>query len=160
MDTAHPLAGRRRAFWWIRAFLNPLAKVILCSPLHGVMSHRLLLNTFSGRTSGKVYTTPISYIQQGRTLLLGVGGPWWKNLRGGVPVQVRLRGKTLTGRAEARTDEASMTRVYQTILAVNPTQARFMEINATANGEPDSQDVQRMLQRGSAVAEITLDSGQ
>jgi deazaflavin-dependent oxidoreductase (nitroreductase family) len=156
METSHPLAGRRRAFWWIRTLLNPLAKVILRSPFHGVMSRRLLLITFSGRKSGKVYTTPISYVQQDRTLLLGVGGPWWKNLRGGVPVQVRLRGKTLTGRAEAWTDEASMTRVYQTILAVNPTQARFMGITATANGEPESHDVQRVLQRGSAVVEISL----
>lgn len=144
-DKAHPLAGRRRAFGWIRTFLNPLATVILRSPLHGVMSRRLLLITFSGRKSGKVYTTPISYVQQDRTLLLGVGGPWWKNLRGGVPVQVRLRGKTLTGRAEVWTDEASMTRVYQTILAVNPTQARIMGITATANGEPDSHDVRQVV---------------
>jgi len=156
MDTAHPLAGRRRAFWWVRTILNPLVKVILHSPLHGIMSRRLLLITFSGRTSGKVYTTPISYIQQGRTLLLGVGGPWWKNLRGGVPVQVHLRGKTFTGRSEAWTDEASMTRAYRTILAVNPTQARFMGITATANGEPESHDVQRVLQRGSAVVERSL----
>jgi F420H(2)-dependent quinone reductase len=160
MDTAPPQASRRRAFWLSRTILNPLAKVILRSPLHGIMSRRLLLITFSGRTSGKVYTTPISYIQQDRTLLLSVGGPWWKNLRGGVPVQVRLRGKTLTGRAEAWTDEASMTRAYRTILTENPTQARFMGIAATANGQPASHDIQRVLQRGAAVVEISLDSGQ
>lgn len=115
-----------------------------------------MLISFTGRRSGKHYTTPISYVQQGQTLLLGVGGAWWKNLRGDAPVQVRLCGKTYTGRAEVREDEASMTRAYQTILAQNPTQARFMGITATPDGQPDSHDVQRARQRGAAVVEIHL----
>lgn len=111
-----------------------------------------MLITFTGRRSGKRYTTPISYVQQGQTLLLGVGETWWKNLRGDVPVQVRLHGKTYTGRAEAWTDEASMTRVYRTILTKNSVQARFVGISAT----PDDHDIQRALQRGAAVVELHL----
>jgi F420H(2)-dependent quinone reductase len=130
MNTVRTMVGRRQAFLWLRTILNPLAKSILRSPLHGVMSHSLMLITFTGRRSGKHYTTPISYAQQGQTLLLGVGGPWWKNLRGGAPVQVRLRGKTCAGRAEAWADEASMTRVYRTILAQHPTQV----VNALRSG--------------------------
>lgn len=156
MDTAQAMARRRQAFWWVRTFLNPLAKTILCSPLHGGMSRRLLLITFTGRKSGKPYTTPISYVQHGGTLLLGVGGRWWKNLRGGVPVQVLLRGKTHAGRAETWTDEASMTSAYRSILAENPTQARFMGITTTADGQPEPQAIQQALQRGAAVVEITL----
>src|SRR5215472_2484030 len=56
----------------------------------GVMSRRLLLITFSGRKSGKQYTTPIRYVQRGNIVLLGEGRRWWKNLCGDVPVQVRL----------------------------------------------------------------------
>jgi hypothetical protein len=160
MDTARTTPNRRQAFWVVRTILNPMAKVILRSPLHRVMSRRLMLITFAGRRSGKHFTTPISYVQQGHTLLLGVGGPWWKNLRGGVPVQVRLRGKIYAGRAEAWADEASMSRVYRTILAQNPTQARFMGITATSDGQPESRDIQQALQRGAAVVEISLDSGQ
>jgi deazaflavin-dependent oxidoreductase (nitroreductase family) len=156
MDTAQSMARRRQGFWWVRTLFNPLAKSILRSPLHGGMSRRLLLITFPGRKSGKRYTTPISYVQHGDTLLLGVGGRWWKNLRGGVPVQVLLRGKTYAGRAEAWTDEASMTRAYRTILAENPTQARFMGITATSDVQPDPHAVQQALQRGAAVVEITL----
>jgi len=158
MDTAQTMARRRRAFLWVRLLLNPVAKFILRSPLHGLMSSRLMLISFTGRRSGKHYTTPISYVQQGQTLLLGVGGPWWKNLRGDASVQVRLRGKTCTGRARVWEDEASMTRAYQTILEQNPTQARFMGITATPDGEPDSHDIQRARQRGAAVVEIQLDS--
>jgi F420H(2)-dependent quinone reductase len=156
MDTARTVTSRRQAFWLVRTILNPIAKVILRSPLHGVMSRRLMLITFAGRRSGKHYTTPISYVQEGHTLLLGVGGPWWKNLRGGVLVQVRLRGKTYAGRASAWTDEASMSRVYRTILVHNPTQARFMGITATSDGQPASHDIQQARERGAAVVEIHL----
>lgn len=159
MDTAQTRARRRQAFWWVRIILNPLAKSISRSPFHGMMSHRLLLITFLGRKSGKQYTTPISYVQQGDTLLLGVGGRWWKNLRGGASVQIRLRGKTYAGRAEAWTDEATMTQAYRTILAKNPTQARFMGITAIADGQPDRHSIQQALQRGAAVVEIRLTPG-
>jgi hypothetical protein len=147
---------RRRSFWLVRTFLNPLAKTILRSPLHGFMSRRLMLISFTGRTSGKRYTTPISYVQDGSRLLLGAGGPWWKNLRGGAPVEVRLRGKTRQGRAEAFTDEAAMMRAYQVILKLNPTQARFMGIVAAPDGQPDRQTILRARQRGAAVVEIQL----
>lgn len=156
METAPAQVRRRQAFWWVRTLFNPLAKTMLRSPLHGEMSRRLLLITFSGRKSGKQYTTPISYVQHGDTLLLGVGGPWWKNLRGGVPVWVRLRGNTYVGCAEAWTDEAAMTRAYRTILAENPTQARFMGITGTADNRPDPHAIQQAIQRGAAVVEITL----
>jgi hypothetical protein len=136
MDTAESRVERRQAFWWVRTILNPFAKTILRSPLHGVMSRRLMLITFTGRRTGKQYTTPISYVQQGKTLLLGVGGPWWRNLGGGAQVQVRLQGKTYTGHAEAWSDEASMIKAYHTILAKNPTQARFRGSQPPPTGNP------------------------
>jgi hypothetical protein len=74
METAPSMVRRRRAFWWVRTLFNPLAKSMLRSPLHGFMSRRLLLITFSRRKSGKQYTTSIRYVQHGDTLLLGVGG--------------------------------------------------------------------------------------
>ncbi len=115
-----------------------------------------MLITFTGRLSGKRYTTPVGYVQKGNILLLGVGGAWWKNLRGGAPVQVRLRGKAYLTRAQVFTDEPSVTRIYDTILAENPTQARFMGITSAPNGQPDHHDVVQALQRGAAVVEIDL----
>jgi hypothetical protein len=135
---------------------NPLATRVLRSPLHSLMSRRLMLVSFRGRKSGRYFTTPISYVQNGETLLLGVGGPWWRNLAGGVPVQVRLRGRTRAGHAEATTDEARVMEAYQTILRRNPTQARFMGITAATDGRPEKQSVAEALQRGAAVVEITL----
>ena len=89
--------------------MNALPKLILRSPLHVLMSKQLLLLTYTGRKSGKRYTFPITYAKVGNTLLLATDRPWWKNLRGGAQVQVWLRGKKHSARAEVVTDEATET---------------------------------------------------
>ena len=52
----------------VRRF-NKIARVILNSPLHRVLSERLMLIRFLGRTSGRTYTTPIAYVNDGGQLL-------------------------------------------------------------------------------------------
>jgi len=68
-------------------------------------SDRLLLLTFTGRKSGKVFTTPMRYAQEGDTLRMTVMYPWWKNLVGEATVRVLLRGKMRTGIAEVLPEE-------------------------------------------------------
>lgn len=77
---------------------NPIV-AILRSPLHAVMRKSLLLLGFRGRKSGREYTTPISYVPDGEDLLAVASRDhaWWKNLRGGASVGVRLRGRELKG---------------------------------------------------------------
>ena len=41
---------------------NPIVAGILRSPLHGVMSKSVMLLTYRGRRSGRIFTTPISYV--------------------------------------------------------------------------------------------------
>src|SRR5687768_285096 len=81
-------------------FINPFVSMILRSPLHKVLSSRLLLLTYTGRTTGKRFTIPVGYTPEGDTLTLFSGFGWWKNLRGGAPVVVCLQGRQRTGRAE------------------------------------------------------------
>lgn len=103
-----PLPG-----WLFTYVINPVMKLILRSPLHGLVSDYLLLLTFHGRKSGKQYTIPLGYARQGETILLFTNYSWWKNLRGGAPVQVRLKGKTLSGHAEAVKDPQAVARAVQ-----------------------------------------------
>ncbi len=63
--------------------MNRVPQLLLRSPLHGLMSSRYLLITFTGRKSGKQYTTPVAYLGEGDTIILTTDSPWWKNLRGG-----------------------------------------------------------------------------
>src|SRR5260370_42312758 len=83
----------------VRILANTIATTILRSPWHGMRSDRLLLLTFTGRKSGKKFTTPLRYAQEGETLVLKVLYPWWKNLVVEDTVNVLLRGEVRTGTA-------------------------------------------------------------
>ena len=96
---------------------NPFMKWLLRSPFHFIISKIYLLITFSGRKSGKIYTTPVQYAQQGNTLYIitSEGYTWWKNLRDGTEVQLHLRGKTCHGHAEISTDPQIISTLLQKI---------------------------------------------
>ena len=88
-----------------RILANAIATTILRSPWHKMRSDRLLLLTFTGRKSGKEFTTPMRYVQEGETLRMTAVYPWWKNLVGEATVHVLLRGEMCTGTAEVLPEE-------------------------------------------------------
>ena len=81
---------------------------LLRSPLHRLASGRLALITVTGRRSGREYTFPVLYSQDGDRVTIQVGWPerkvWWRNLRDGAGVRLRLRGEEQTGHARAHGD--------------------------------------------------------
>lgn len=79
--------------------VNAVVKLLLRSPLQRVLGRRLLLITFTGRRSGRSYTTPTRYIRDGADIVVFSerSRRWWRNLEGGAPVQVRVAGETLRG---------------------------------------------------------------
>ncbi len=91
--------------WFMNHLFNPFVSLILRSPLHGMMSGAVLLISIRGRKSGKVYTLPVQFAQSGDTIVILPGESqhktWWRNLRGGAPVRLLLRGKTLDAQAIA-----------------------------------------------------------
>lgn len=90
--------------------INPLMKALLRSPVHGLVSDTLLLITYTGRKSGRTYTTPVGYEELDGTLYVTsqTDRVWWKNLRGGAEVEVRLRGDRRVGHAEVIEDNESV----------------------------------------------------
>jgi F420H(2)-dependent quinone reductase len=90
---------------------NRVVKAILSSPAHRMLSDRLIVLTVTGRRTGKQRTFPVAYRQEGDKLFLHVDWPerkvWWKNLIGGAPVTVRLRGQVRHGRGVTRGDVES-----------------------------------------------------
>ena len=78
----------------INQTVNRLTRPLLRSPAHGLLSDRLLLLTFTGRKTGRRFSIPMNYTEQGDSILLVPQPPerttWWRNLRGeGAPVRVR-----------------------------------------------------------------------
>ena len=90
---------------------NPVIKAALRSPAHRLLDRRLVLISVIGVRSGRVFTFPVSYRRDGDRLEIVVGWPerkrWWRNLRDGARVGLRLRGEDLHGWAQARGDEES-----------------------------------------------------
>ncbi|MBN1283913.1 MAG: nitroreductase family deazaflavin-dependent oxidoreductase [Anaerolineae bacterium] len=139
-------------------WLNTVMKFVLRSPLHGMVSNVIMLVTFTGRKSGKSYTTPVSYLREGDEVLLFTHGQWWKNLRGGAPVTLRIKGKDLKGIAEPVTeDKEAITAGLRKILKHNPRDAKYYGVTTfDADGYPDPAEVARGAQ-GSVMVRIRLE---
>ena len=84
--------------------LNPLISWILRSPFHRLLSPGLMLVTVTGRRTGRRYTIPVGYQRDGETLAVMVSEArrksWWRNYLEPAPLELRLRGRKLQGRAE------------------------------------------------------------
>jgi hypothetical protein len=76
--------------------INPIMKFLLRSPVHGLWSDSLMLITFTGRKSGRRFTTPVRYIKTGETVrcFTAAENQWWRNLRTGARVELLIKGAT------------------------------------------------------------------
>jgi hypothetical protein len=74
---------------------NRLIRPLLTSPLHGILSKRLMLLTYTGRRSGRRITIPIGYFdgEPGTVLAMSSTTTWVANLRDGRTVRLRIRGR-------------------------------------------------------------------
>jgi F420H(2)-dependent quinone reductase len=114
---------------------NPIVAAILRSPVHGVLSRSVMLVTVRGRRTGTWYTVPVGYVGQDGALDVLVANrqvkTWWRNLEGGAPVELVLRGRAVPANAEALTferDARSFTLALRNYVAKNPQRARLVRI--------------------------------
>jgi F420H(2)-dependent quinone reductase len=89
---------------------NRAVELLLRSPAHPLLSGRLTLITVTGRRSGREHTLPVAYAETGERVRIPVLWPerklWWRNLRDGATVRLRLRGVERTGHAQATVDDS------------------------------------------------------
>lgn len=127
--------------------LNRTMKFILRSPLHGLVSEYLTLITFTGLKSGKTYTTPVSYYQQNNQVIIFTHANWWKNLRNGAPVTLRLRGHNIQGLAEPNAEDKQTVAIELAAhLRKSPFDARFYDVTIDEHGNPIQEDVEKAVQ--------------
>lgn len=118
---------------------NALVGGVLRSPLHRTMSRSLLLLTYRGRRTGKEYTIPVGYARYADDELVVIAGrpggkTWWTNMRGSLPVRVRLAGKELQGEARLVTGDDAVPRLAA-YLAKDPRAARALGIDLAPGGQ-------------------------
>ena len=125
-------------------WLNRVMKFVLRSPLHRVVSNQIMLLTFTGRKSGKIYTIPVSYTQQGDTLYMFTNHIWWKNLTEDVPVTLLLRGRQVKATVRLNTDDVELIAPnLAEHLRDKPTDAPIHKVTYDDNGEPVAAEVRR-----------------
>jgi len=134
--------------WFMNHVSNPIVRLVLRSPFHSLFSGSLMLISFRGRKSGKEYTVPVQYAQTGDMIYVVPGAPelktWWRNLRGGAPVRLRLRRQDLEARADVLDDanRDAITGALRLYLARFPAAASAHHARRTPDGTFDVDDLQ------------------
>ena len=140
---------------------NPIVKALLRSPLHKIASGSLTLLHFTGRKSGRRYTTPLSYVRKRDTvwLLSAHSTRWWMNLRGGdAPVALEIARTTYTGKARLwETDNTELRDRVRRYLSALPRDAKVYGIKLDDNKLPDEASLVRAAPQ-LILVEIQLDS--
>ena len=139
--------------------MNHIPSLVLRSPLHRAMSDGVLLISFTGRRSGHLYTTPVNYLRDGREILLTTDSPWWKNLRGGAPVVLRLRGREVAGVAEPVTDEGAVAAAIAAMMKRFPRYGRIIGVRCGPDGRPHAVDLANAIRAGRVLIQIRLVDG-
>ncbi len=117
--------------------INVPMRALLGLPFPTPLTQRLMLVSFAGRKTGKAYQQPLSYVQQGDTLLTPGGGKWKWNLQDGQPVRIRLRGRDILARPELIRDPDEIERLLAVMTAANPTVSAFVGIPKGPDGRLD-----------------------
>ncbi len=137
------------------AVINPIMGMFLRSPIHGLWSDSLMLITFTGRNSGREFTTPVRYLRDGQNILCYTSSKnqWWRNLRGGALVQLRVAGQSGPYTTEViENNPEDIKRRLINYLGVYPQDAAYHDIALAA----DKSLVQEDLEKASHDAVVVI----
>jgi deazaflavin-dependent oxidoreductase (nitroreductase family) len=126
--------------------INPIVRLWMHSPLHGLLSGSVMLITFTGRKSGKTYTTPVRYMQDGDTVRCSTSREfiWWRNLRGGAEVKLRIAGKDGRFQAETIEDPSRVEAYLREFLGAFPQDAPYLGVEMDKNRRPLPGELERV----------------
>jgi F420H(2)-dependent quinone reductase len=145
---------------WVLRSINPFVSMILRSPLHRLLSGRVLLLTFTGRKTWKRYTIPVGYTREGDTLTIFSSKSWFKNLRGGSPIVVHLKGSRRTGLAEAIEEREEVFGAAERLIAKYGLKGAGRRIGLALDIDPPPTSEERALAlEGRVVIRIVLGQG-
>lgn len=95
---------------------NPLVRMLLGSPLHGVLGDSFLVLHLIGRKTGRRYNIPVGYVDMEGRLAVVTVATWRVNLRGGADVEVTRHGCLRPMHALLDEDPASVAVSYQAMI--------------------------------------------
>jgi hypothetical protein len=117
--------------------INVPMRRILALPFSTPLSKRLMLLYLTGRRTGQSYRQPVSYVEDGESLLTPGGGNWKLNLQPGRPERIRLNGRDVSARPDLIDDVDEIDSALIKMAAVNPRTLSFIPITRKDDGHFD-----------------------
>jgi hypothetical protein len=139
------------------SFINPVVRALLQSPIHGLISDSLMLVTYTGRKSQRRFTTPVRYVQTGDNVRCFTSAEtlWWRSLRGGADVVLRLQGEDRSFHATVIDNDPTRIReALENYLELYPQDAAYHDIRLNKDKSLVAEDLER-ASRSSIVVEAT-----
>jgi hypothetical protein len=132
--------------------VNKVVRWVLRSRLHGLLSSWLMLATYTGRKSGKTYTTPVSYVKSGDGVVFFNSHSWWHNFESRSPVTLRIKGHDLHGIALAVPDPYESEPVVRAYLEEKGVRSAWtIGLKLKAKTMPDREELARAIAESHAV---------
>jgi len=141
------------------AIINPVVRTLLRSPIHRFLSGSLMLITFTGRKSRRLFTTPVRYIYVGETVrcFTSAENLWWRNLRDGADVVLRIKGENKPYHATViENDPGQVREALQQYLKVFPQDAAYHDIRLVDNKRLDPGDLDRASRNAVVVQAVPI----
>ncbi|MFN8486252.1 MAG: nitroreductase/quinone reductase family protein [Caldilineaceae bacterium] len=153
-------------FRFLNQVLNPFVRFMLHSPWHALMSGSLLLLTYQGRKSGQEHTLPVQYVQVGQTFYMVAGQAeqkrWWRNLVGGAPVRLWVRGQEYQATAQVFTGgqaDADLVDGLLTYFTRFPAAAQERGVSRLPDGSFDRSTVQAAATQMTVIHAVIQGAG-
>ncbi|HKY52801.1 MAG TPA: nitroreductase/quinone reductase family protein [Anaerolineales bacterium] len=127
----------------MRKIGNDLMKAILRSPLHSLISQNTLLITVTGLKTGQEYAVPVNYVRDGDTLYMISKRcrTWWRNLRGGKPARIWLRGQEIKGTGIVEEEYGTVSKILKRFFQLSPGYAKYLDVRLDQKGKPHERDI-------------------
>jgi deazaflavin-dependent oxidoreductase (nitroreductase family) len=136
-------------------------RFLLRSPLHWLMSSSLMMITYTGRKSGKLYTTPVRYLRTNSSIqcFTSADTKWWRNLRGGAEVTLTIQGEDKHFLAKVIENDLEKTREeLRHYLTVFPQDAAYHDVKLRSDKSLVIADLDRAAKHAIVVVATPLNA--
>ena len=116
---------------------NRVVRWVLGSPVHWVMSGKLMVIEVIGRRTGARYAIPTAYAERGDQVLAASAGTWVRNLSPDRPVVLVHRGRRRVMVPEIVTGAEQALHLATDLLQGNPVLQGNMGVRLGGDGRPD-----------------------
>ena len=128
----------------VPGWANATMRGVLRSPFSRLVDRGIMLLTVTGRRTGRRFTFPVQYVEDGEVLWVMSGaGPektWWHNIVDGTQVGVLLRRHAFTGTAEIATYASDPATVFDGVHRYASRFPKFAKKLGLTDGDPEAYD--------------------